>query len=250
MKKSNFLFICIFALSLFLSACSNNIHNIAEKSDPFEKYNRKIFTFNKKLDENILKPVSKQYVSSVPASARQSISRHLDWISLPNTVINSTFQLDLENTVLASAKFMLNGLTLGFYDLDNNETKLNKKDFGSTLANYNIAEGPFLMIPLLGPRNARDVAGMFVESKYSSYISLNEVSDVSLGDVNLLEFPINFIYKREKLSATLDSVYNSSDPYIKMRSFYIQNRRASVYNNKYNEAKDREKDEEFEKLLQ
>ena len=250
MKKSNFLFIYPIVSLLFLSACSNNIHNIAEKSDPFEKYNRKIFNFNKQLDESLLKPVSKTYISTVPANARQSISEHLNWIGLPNTIINSTLQLDLENTVLASAKFMLNGLTLGFYDLDNNETNVNKKDLGSTLAKYHVAEGPFLMIPLLGPKNARDVAGLLVESQYNSNISLNEVNNVSLGDVNLLEFPINFVYKREELSNTLDSVYSSSDPYIKMRSFYIQNRRATVYNNKYNEAKDKKKDEAFEKLLQ
>ena len=250
MKKFNILFIYLIALISFLSACSNNIHNIAEKSDPFEKFNRKIFSFNKQLDLNILKPVSEKYISTVPANARQSISEHLDWMSLPNTIINSTLQFDLGNTVLASAKFLLNSLTLGFYDLDNNETNIDKKDFGSTLAKYNVAEGPFLMIPLLGPKNARDVAGLFLERQYSSNVSLNEVNDISLGDVDLFEFPINFVYKREKLSTTLDSVYKSSDPYIKMRSFYVQNRRAKVYNNKYNEVKDKEKDEAFEKLLQ
>ena len=81
-------------------------------------------------------------------------------MSLPNTIINSTLQLDLENTILASAKFILNGLTLGFYDLDNNETNINKKDFGSTLAKYNVPEGPFLMIPFLGPKNTRDFSGL------------------------------------------------------------------------------------------
>ena len=244
MKKPNLLFTYLIASTLILSACSNNVHSISETSDPFEQLNRKIFGFNKHLDINVLKPVSQKYISTIPAPARQSISEHLDWISLPSTVINSSLQLDIENTILASAKFMLNALTLGFYDLDNNETNINKKDFGSTLAKYNVAEGPYLMIPLLGPRNTRNFAGMFVEKQYNT----NVIPE--LNDVKLLEFPINFVYKREKLSATLDAVYNSSDPYIKMRSFYIQNRRATVYNNKYNEAKDKEKDETFEELLQ
>ena len=43
----------------------------------------------------------------------------------PSTIVNSALQMDLENTILASAKFMLNGLSLGFYDFDNNETKIN-----------------------------------------------------------------------------------------------------------------------------
>lgn len=245
MKKNNFLFMHLLLSTLLLSACSKSLDTTAETSDPFEKYNRKIFTFNQNLDINILKPVSKKYINTVPATARQSISEHLNWMSLPDTIINSSFQLDLANTVLASAKFMLNGLTLGFYDLDNNETKIDKKDFGSTLAKYKVPEGPFLMIPLLGPKNTRDFAGMFVEKGYYSSIPYNE-----LDDINLFEFPINFVYKREKLSGTLDTVYNSSDPYIKMRSFYTQNRRGTVYNNKYNEANDRKKDEAFEELLQ
>ena len=245
MKKFNSLFIYLITSVLFLGGCTNNINHTGETSDPFEKFNRKIFAFNKDVDKHIVKPISKKYVSTVPVKARESISQHLHWMSLPNTIINSTFQLDIENTILSSAKFMLNGLTLGFYDLDDKQTNINKKDFGSTLAKYNVSEGPFLMIPFLGPKNTRDFSGFIIDKQNIANISPNNIDDI-----NLLEVPINIIDVREKLSATLDSVYNSSDPYIKMRSFYTQNRRATVYNNKYNEAKDKEKDQVFEKLLQ
>ena len=93
-------------------------------------------------------PLSTTYVEKVPSAARKSITSHLNWMGLPNTIVNRTIQLDLENTILASAEFMLNGLTLGFYDLDNGKTDLIKKDFGSTLAKLNVPEGPFLMLPL------------------------------------------------------------------------------------------------------
>ena len=245
MKKFNSLFIYLIVSILLLGSCSNNINHTAEISDPFEKFNRKIFAFNRDVDKHIIKPVSKKYVTTFPVRTRESISNHLDWMKLPNTIINSVFQIDFENTILASAKFMLNGLTLGFYDLDDNQTSIIKKDFGSTLAKYNIPEGPFLMIPFVGPKNARDFSGFIIDNQNTANISSDNIDDI-----NLLEVPINIIVVREKLSATLDSVYNSSDPYIKMRSFYIQNRRATVYNNEYNEAKDKEKDQAFEQLLQ
>ena len=245
MKKFNSIFIILITSILLLSGCTNNINRTSETSDPFEKFNRKIFAFNKNIDEYVVKPISKKYVSTLPATARESINQHLYWMNLPQTIINSAFQLEIENTILASAKFMLNGLTLGFYDLDDKQTTINKKDFGSTLAKYNVPEGPFLMIPFLGPKNTRDFSGYIFDKQNIANITSNQVDDI-----NLLEVPINIIALREKLSGTLESVYNSSDPYIKMRSFYIQNRRANVYNNKYNKYKDEEKDQAFEQLLQ
>ena len=245
MKKFSSIFIILISNILLLSGCTNNINRTSETSDPFEKFNRKIFAFNKNIDEHVVKPISKKYVSTLPATARESINQHLYWMNLPQTIINSAFQLEIENTILATAKFMLNGLTLGFYDLDDKKTTINKKDFGSTLAKYNVPEGPFLMIPFLGPKNTRDLSGYIVDKQNIANISPSKVDDV-----NLLEVPINIVTVREKLSGTLESVYNSSDPYIKMRSFYIQNRRANVYNNEYNKYKDKEKDQAFEKLLQ
>ena len=245
MKKFNSIFIIVVSNILLLSGCTNNINRTSETSDPFEKFNRKIFAFNKNIDEHIVKPISKKYVSTLPATARESINQHLYWMNLPQTIINSAFQLEIENTILASAKFMLNGLTLGFYDLDDKQTTINKKDFGSTLAKYNVPEGPFLMIPFLGPKNTRDFSGYIVDKQ-----NIAKISPSKVDDVNLLEVPINIVTVREKLSGTLESVYNSSDPYIKMRSFYIQNRRANVYNNEYNKYKDKEKDQAFEQLLQ
>ena len=245
MKKFNALFIYLITSVLLLSSCSNNINHTSKTLDPFETINRKIFSFNKLVDQQIVDPMSKKYITNVPEKVRKSITQHLSWMRLPNTIINSVFQIDLENTILASAKFMLNGLTLGLYDLDDKQTNINKKDFGSTLAKYNVPEGPFLMIPFLGPRNTRDFSGFVIDKHNIANVTPNYIDDI-----NLREAPNNIIDVREKLSATLNSIYNSSDPYIKMRSFYIQNRRATVYNNQYNEAKDKEKDQEFEKLLQ
>ncbi|MBC8304502.1 MAG: VacJ family lipoprotein, partial [Pelagibacterales bacterium] len=151
-----------------------------------------------------------------------------------------------ENTILTSAKFLLNGLTLGFYDLDNNETKVVKKDFGSTLAKYKVPEGPFLMVPFLGPKTTRAFSGFIVDQQNNSNITSGKIEDIS----SLIEQPIKIVHSREKLSDTIDSIYKSSDPYIKMRSFYLQNRRSIVNSGTINKKLELKKDYEFEKLLQ
>ncbi|MGY9027334.1 MAG: MlaA family lipoprotein [Candidatus Puniceispirillales bacterium] len=245
MNKFNYTQI-FFLISLFLiNGCSNNISTNVTTLDPFESLNRKVFYFNKKLDDKIINPISKSYAENIPEKARNSIGSHLEWMNLPNTIINSTLQLNVENTILTSAKFLLNGLTLGFYDLDNNETKVIKKDFGSTLAKYKVPEGPFLMVPFLGPKTTRQFSGFIVDQQNHSNMISGKVDNI-----NLIEQPIKIIHSREKLSDTIDSIYKSSDPYIKMRSFYLQNRRSIVNSNKKNRKLELEKDYEFEKLLQ
>ena len=236
----------LFLISLFLiNGCSNNISTNVTTLDPFESLNRKVFYFNKKLDDKIINPISKSYAENIPEKARNSIGSHLEWMNLPNTIINSTLQLNAENTILTSAKFLLNGLTLGFYDLDNNETKVIKKDFGSTLAKYKVPEGPFLMVPFLGPKTTRQFSGFIVDQQNHS----NMISG-KIDNINLIEQPIKIIHSRERLSDAIDSIYKSSDPYIKMRSFYLQNRRSTVNSNKKNRKLELEKDYEFEKFLQ
>ena len=243
-KNSDFLFI-IFLLILFsLGGCSGS-KNITKDSDPFENLNRHIFGFNKYVDQIIVKPVSKAYVQNIPNGARKNISNHLDWMKLPSTISNSFFQFDLENTILASAKFMLNGLTLGFYDLDNGETEIFEKDFGSTLARFNVPEGPFLVIPFLGPKMTRGFSGYFVDRQ-----NMTNVSSTTVNDIQLIEIPVNVIDTRTKLSNTLDKLYNSPDPYTKMKSYYIQSRRKKVYNETYHNIEHKNKDDEFERLLQ
>ena len=245
MKNFKFVLYTLVFLTMSLGGCSNNKKHIVKNLDPFEKINRNIFTFNKYIDKKIVTPISTTYVKKVPSAARKSITSHLDWMGLPNTIFNSTIQLDLENTILASAKFMLNGLTLGFYDLDNGEAYIIKKDFGSTLAKFNVPEGPFLMLPFLGPKMTRDFSGFVIDSQ-----NMAHVTSPTMNDITLIEIPVNIIDKRGKLSDTIDTVYNSADPYTKMKSYYIQNRRKQVYSEKYHDIENKSKDEEFEKLLQ
>lgn len=245
MKISYFLSYKIIILIIILSGCSNNSITMSEKMDPFEKMNRKVFTFNKKVDEKFISPISSTYEREIPASTRKAIRNHIDWLDTPSTIINSSLQIDLKNTILASAKFMLNGLTLGFYDLDKGETAFKKKDIGSTLAKYNVPEGPFLMIPLIGPKTSREFTGTILNTNIMS-----NISSAPLNDLRLLEVPLNAIDTRSKLSKTIDNIYESPDPYIKLRSFYIQNRRNNVYGKKYINLKNKKTDAEFEKLLE
>ena len=245
MRNFDFVYSGIFILLFVLSGCSNNFKTTTENADPFEGLNRNIFAFNKSLDQSIVSPLSSAYVNTIPYSVRKSVSNHLEWMDTPSIIVNSALQMNLENTILASAKFMLNGLSFGFYDFDNNETKIDKKDLGSTLAKFNVPEGPFLMIPLLGPKTVRDFTGTVSDRQ-----SLSNISSKSFKNLSLVEIPVNLVDKRSKLAKNIDSIYESPDPYTKIKSYYMQNRRKNVYGDEYLEVKNNKSDLEFEKLLQ
>ena len=242
-KKYKFLFVKFITALFILNGCANSTKIASENKDPFEKINRNVFQFNKYLDQKIISPISKTYVKKIPAKIRSGVSNHLQWMDTPNTIINSALQTDMENTILSSAKFLLNGLTLGFYDLDKGETVIKKRDFGSTLARLNVSEGPFLMLPLIGPKTTRDLTGTILDRQNITTLSSNSI------DLSLAEVPINIIDKRSKMSKTFDNIYLSTDPYVKVRSFYLQNRRNEIYSEKYIENKNNNLDAEFEKLL-
>ena len=237
--------IIILVLFLILSGCSKKNITISEIKDPFENINRKIFNFNKLVDEKVISPISASYKKITPPSTRKAIINHIDWLGTPSTILNSSLQVDFKNSILASAKFLLNGLTLGFYDLDNADTAIKDKDFGSTLAKINVPEGPFLVVPLIGPKTTRDFTGTILDTNIMSNISSQD-----LNNLKLIEIPLDTIETRAKLSKTIDNIYESADPYIKLRSFYTQNRRKIVYGDEYSDLKNKKEDEEFEKLLE
>ena len=100
------------------------------------------------------------------------------------------------------------------------------------------------MVPFIGPKTTRDLTGTVLDRQ-----NIANLSSSSIDDLNLAEIPINMIDKRSKMSKTIDNIYLSADPYIKVRSFYLQNRRSEIYNEKYIENKNNYLDAEFEKLL-
>ena len=150
---------------IILSSCAQNIVN-KEINDPLEGMNRSVFKFNQGFDKYVLNPINTQY-EKLPENVKRGVSNHVAWASTPLTMTNSLIQLELENFSTSSIKFLLNSLTLGFYDLDA-ETKFKTRDFGSSLAKFNIPSGPYIVLPILGPRSLRHFSGDILDQSISN----------------------------------------------------------------------------------
>ena len=186
---------------VLVSSCAQKIAN-NKINDPIEGMNRSVFKFNQGFDKYVLNPINTEY-EKLPDNVKRGVSNHVTWASTPVTIVNSAIQLEAKNFSTSSIKFLLNSLTLGFYDLDP-ETKYKSSDFGSSLAKYNVPSGPYLVLPILGPRSLRHFSGNIVDQSIS-----NGPKNYSYNSTTL---PINIVSNRNKYSNILEDINNSQDP--------------------------------------
>ena len=223
---------------ILLSSCAQNSAN-KEIHDPLESMNRSVFKFNQGLDKYVFKPINTEY-EKLPENVKKGVSNHVKWASTPVTIVNSAIQLEAENFSTSSIKFLLNSLTLGFYDLDP-ETKYKTRDFGSSLAKYNVSSGPYIVLPILGPRSLRHFSGNIVDQSVS-----NGPKNYSYNSTTL---PMSILSNRNTYSNVIEDIYNAQDPYLKAKILYTENRFNSISSTKLLEQQKQDEQDEFEKLL-
>ena len=199
----------------------------AQQIDPWENWNRKVYAFNEAVDDAVLKPVATAYRDVVPQLVRTGIGNVLgniyDVWSTANHLLQGKVQsgLDMGMRVLTNTVFGLAGL------LDPaSEMGLTRRpeDFGQTLGRWGLPNGPFLVLPLLGPSSVRDGAGLLVDRQLSPSTLPN--TDAGRYGTTALEV----VHTRATLLQTtrlLDEV--ALDKYAFIRDAYLARRRDALY---------------------
>jgi phospholipid-binding lipoprotein MlaA len=135
--------------------------------DPFEPLNRETFALNQSIDRMLIKPIAKGYRSVVPDPARNGLRHFLDNLNEPIVFANTVLQGRLRDAGTTGARFLLNTTAgvAGFRDVAS-RNRLPKKigDFGQTLWAWGVPEGPYIIVPILGPTNPRDGVGSGVDA--------------------------------------------------------------------------------------
>ena len=187
--------------------------------DSFEVVNRVMFAANDALDRAIAKPVARAYVAVVPDPLERGIANVFDNLNELTNAANSGLQGKLDGMGYSTGRFVINA-TLGIGGLfDVAETVFNlpsqeREDFGQTLAVWGVAEGPYLMLPLLGPSSVRDVPAKIIDSFTNPLQYYSEVSPR-----NVLR-GIGLVSARAELLGVGDLV--SGDRYVFVRDVYRQ----------------------------
>ena len=215
LRKRNF-----WLTALLLSALVNPAWAGSEEQDPWEGFNRKIFAFNNLVDGVILRPVAVTYQKLTPQPVRRGVGNAFSNIMELPSAVNALLQAKPKAAGQDVGRFVIN-TTLGLVGLIDVATPLglegrDQEDFGQTLAVWGVKQGPYLMLPLLGPSSARDLAGMPVDwfLDPTNYIEKDSIR-YSLSGLDLVHTRAELLELEKQLSG---------DRYLFIRDIYLQRR--------------------------
>ena len=219
------IFILIFNL-LLLSACAS-VPNGPTEGDPFESYNRAMFSFNDGLDEYIMKPVAEGYDAVMPSPVKTGVSNFFSNIGDIFVIINDVLQFKFIQAVEDTGRFVVNS-TVGLFGLIDVATPIglpkHNEDFGQTLATWGVADGPYVVLPLFGPRTLRDAGGLVVESNYDPIYNIKK-DDNRYATIALRATDTRY----RLLGAGRVTEQAALDKYSFVRDAYLQHRKNLVY---------------------
>ena len=140
------------------------------EEDPFEPVNRFFFRFNEMLDHLIVEPAARIYHRVLPEPVRDGVANAVRNLGSPIILANDILQGNRERAANTAVRFMVNstiGLA-GFVDAAGYMgVPYHQEDFGQTLAVWGAGPGPYMVVPILGPSNPRDLAGKLVDTAFN-----------------------------------------------------------------------------------
>jgi phospholipid-binding lipoprotein MlaA len=233
----------ILLLSL-LSGCATTVFHPA---DPLEKFNRGIFAFNKDVDNALLKPLAETYKNVTPKPIDQGITNFFNNIGEVVIIANDLLQLKFDQAASDTSRLLVNSTAglLGVVDIASQVglTK-NEEDFGQTLGYWGLGNGPYLVLPFLGPSSIRDTLGRSIDVFFDprSYTTHAETRQLllSTGTIKIVDMRADMLGVEEVLGAA------ALDEYAYVRDAYLQRRDFLVNDGQISEKKQEALDELFD----
>jgi phospholipid-binding lipoprotein MlaA len=199
--------------------------------DPLEPLNRRTFAFNQFVDRVLILPLAEGYTHVLPEPGRQGVRHFLDNLNEPIVLANALLQGRMRDAGTTCARFVVNSSAgiAGFRDVaSRNRLPRQIGDFGQTLWRWGFPEGPYLILPVLGPSSPRDGIGSGVDAYLDPFRyairARNYATDVTAGRAVL-----DGVDKRARSIEALDEMQREAiDFYASFRSLFRQHRAAEL----------------------
>jgi len=217
--------VCMLAGLMLTTGCAST--GSGDPRDPLEPVNRVVYTFNDGLDTVLIKPLATIYEGVVPEFIRTGISNMFSNINDILVALNNLLQGKVTAAGLDVSRVMVNSSVgvLGFFDVASKiGLEKNDEDFGQTLGVWGVGDGPYLVLPLLGPRTLRDAVGTGI------YVVADPISQTDPSrDRNQL-LGLRLVSDRTNLLGASKVLETAAlDPYEFVRDAYLQRRRNLIY---------------------
>lgn len=220
-------------LLILTSGCASRPHN---PQDPWESYNRSMFTFNENVDRAVLKPLATAYDTVTPRPFKIAVGNFFSNLADVWIGANNVLQGKMAEGLSDWMRFLFNstfGLA-GLLDIAS-EAGLQKhdEDFGQTLAVWGVGEGRYVVLPFFGGRTLRDAVVMPIDMKMDSAWQSAHIPTRNVVRATKL------IHVRSTLLGVTRTLNEGTfDRYAFVRDFYLQQRRSKVNDGRVNYGDD------------
>lgn len=197
-------------------------------SDPFETVNRGLYRFNYNFDRFIFLPVTESYAAILPDYIEERISNFFNNVGEFNNLTNAMLQVKPKSAGITLSRFLINS-TLGVGGLwdpaTDWELQRQDEDFGQTLGHYGAGNGPYVVLPVLGPSNLRDFTGQVADAA-----AFAVVDPLNLTDNNNWQFPYQMLRIVDARHRQPFRYYKSGSPfeYEYVRLLYTEKRKLQI----------------------
>ena len=204
-------------------------------NDPYERFNRAMFSLNDKMYFYFLKPLGTLYAAYFPPGFRGAVRNGFNNIMFPSRFVNCALQGKFDKAGSETARFAINSIigVGGLFDVADHEFSIHAydTDFGLTMAHYGAGSGPFLMVPVIGPTNPRDLFGYAVDTFMEPIYYIpgpfwNSPSPYWVTPTIKFGKIVNNTSLR--IGEYEDFKKSALDPYISMRDAYVQHREKEI----------------------
>ncbi|RLA06301.1 MAG: VacJ family lipoprotein [Gammaproteobacteria bacterium] len=231
-----------FSLILILNSCASS----PDDPDPWEGMNRGIYSFNEGFDEYVAHPIAGTYKEYAPGFVRAGVYNFFSNLDDFIVFINGYLQFKAVQGTSDLGRFVVNS-TIGIFGLFDVATYMglvkHNEDFGQTMGYWGVGDGPYFVIPFIGPSSVRDTAGWVADYQIDL---IQEVEDrnARYGLVALKYIHMKSIY----LDANEIARQISLDKYSFIRDAYLQRRQSLVADGNVENKKEEELDEDLDDL--
>ncbi len=201
-------------LALFLGGCATTSGDKSD-IDPYEGFNRTMYSFNSTVDEHIAEPVAGAYTTVTPEVVQTGVSNFFQNLSNINVILNDLLQGKVEQGIQDSGRFAINSTVgiLGLFDVaEKIGWEQHDEDFGQTLAVWGVDSGPYLVLPFFGPTTLRDTPSFAVDALTNPLLTLYPAL---IG--------LDFVDTRARADGSIQFVNEAAlDPYVFTRESFLQ----------------------------
>ena len=199
------------------------VSNVLPEVDPYQNLNEKTHNFNQSLDESIATPIAKIYRKVTPDFVEVGVTNFTDNIEDVNIALNNLLQGKIKDGFSDIFRFTINSTigVLGFFDVASSMgLQKHSEDFGQTLAVWGVSDGPYVVLPVLGPSNLRDTLARIPEAFMTPLLLIDhDRTGYELTAIDLLDKRARFL--------GLESIV-IGDEYLFYRDAYFQSREFDI----------------------